>query len=108
MMTPERAEKKKIKAALKEWGIASLTNPVEDAQGYYHMGVPVGMGTSTLDFVGCYRGYFFAIEAKGPDGAMTAREKLIARMIDEGGGLVVTGTAAKVIAAMKSWMEIIP
>ena len=87
--TPEGELKDQVKAYLKERGVASLSRPDKNAVGYYHMKVPNGYGEPTLDFHGCYRGRFFAIETKAPGKAMTARQSLIAQAILQGGGYVM-------------------
>jgi hypothetical protein len=57
---------------------------------YYDMPVPGGFGGSTLDYVGCHRGEFFAIETKKPGGKPTPRQKqIIARMQAAGGKVFV-------------------
>lgn len=55
MDTPEGKVKKEIKAFLESIG------------AWYFMPVQTGYGRRTLDFLGCYRGRFFAIEAKRGD-----------------------------------------
>jgi len=68
-MTPEGKVKASISGALKAAG------------AYYHMPVQNGMGKPTLDYIGCYRGRFFAIEAKAPGKVPTERqERTIAEM----------------------------
>lgn len=73
--TPEGKVKKKVSDLLK--ATPGL---------YYDMPVPGGFGGSTLDYVGCHRGDFFAIETKKPGGKPTARQyQIIARMEAAGG-----------------------
>jgi len=60
--TPEGKVKDMIKKVLKANG------------AWYHMPVQNGMGKPTLDFTCCYRGLFFAIEAKAPGKLMTSRQ----------------------------------
>ena len=62
-MTPEGKVKKRVKEILTEAG------------AYYHMSVPTGYGTPTLDFLVCYYGCFIAIEAKVPSEKPTLRQK---------------------------------
>lgn len=53
--TPEGKLKKEVKAYLKEIG------------AWYYMPVQNGMGVVGIpDIVGCYKGFFFAIETKAP------------------------------------------
>ena len=64
MPTPEGAVKRKITAVLKSTpGL------------YYYMPVPSGYGNTSLDYIGCYNGLFFAIEAKAPKKEPTQRQK---------------------------------
>lgn len=53
---------------------------------YYHMPVPGGFGGTTLDYIGCHRGRFFAIETKKPGGKPTDRQKQIISQIEQAGG----------------------
>ena len=53
---PEKKTKDAIRALLKEIG------------AWYYMPVPVGYGRSTVDFLVCYKGRFYGIEAKRADG----------------------------------------
>jgi penicillin-binding protein-related factor A (putative recombinase) len=39
------------------------------------MPVPSGYGESTLDYIGCYKARFFAIETKKPGGKLTPRQQ---------------------------------
>lgn len=62
--TPEGRIKFRVKA---------LLNTLPEC--YYHMPVQNGMGRPTLDFVGCLRGWFFAIETKAPGKQLTPRQQ---------------------------------
>jgi hypothetical protein len=64
--TPEGKIKKKVSDLLKS-----------TPGCYYFMPVPGGFGMTTLDYVGCYRGMFFAIETKKPGGKPTPRQNQI-------------------------------
>lgn len=64
--TPEGRVKKQVSDLLKS-----------TPRCYYFMPVPGGFGMTTLDYVGCYRGMFFAIETKKPGGKPTARQNQI-------------------------------
>lgn len=55
---------------------------------YYHMPVPGGYGGTTLDYIGCYLGSFFAIETKKPGAKPTDRQKQIIASIERAGGKV--------------------
>lgn len=75
--TPEGRVKKKVSTFLKS---------VEGI--YYFMPVPSGYGESSLDYLGCYRGRFFAIETKKPGGKPTERQEKIIALIKRSGGAV--------------------
>lgn len=62
MKTPEGKIKDQVKAFLKERG------------AYFFMPVPTGYGTPTLDFIGCYKGRFFAVETKAAGKKPTPRQ----------------------------------
>lgn len=55
-MTPEGKVKAEIKKVL----------DAEGADLHYYMPVPAGYGKPHLDYIGCFFGLFFAIEAKAP------------------------------------------
>lgn len=76
MTTPEGKVKEKVKRVLK----------AHDA--YYHMPVQNGMGSPTLDFVGCHFGRYFAIETKAPGKKPTPRQELTIDQIRQAGGKV--------------------
>jgi hypothetical protein len=70
-MTPEGKIKRRISQILKEHA----------PELFYNMPVPGGYGEPILDYVGCLRGFFFAIEAKKPDGVPTPRQtQMISRL----------------------------
>lgn len=62
-MTPEGKIKKIVSTYLRQ--VPGL---------WYTMPVPSGYGESTLDYIGCYEGRFFAIETKKPGGKPTPRQ----------------------------------
>lgn len=41
---------------------------------YTYWPVPTGYGQTTLDMIGCYRGFFFSIETKAPGKKPTLRQ----------------------------------
>ena len=73
-MTPEGRVKAKVKAYLKSIG------------AYYNMPVPNGLGAPSLDFVGCYRGRFFAIETKAGSKGPTPRQEATMKSMQAAGG----------------------
>jgi hypothetical protein len=76
-MTPEGKIKKLVSAALRQ--VPGL---------WYTMPVPSGYGESTLDYIGCYKGQFFAIETKKPGGKPTARQLQTIQAMERSGGKV--------------------
>jgi hypothetical protein len=89
MATPEGKVKAAISRELKRLG------------AYYHMPVQNGMGSPTLDYVGCINGYFFAIEAKADDGHLTDRQKLTIEAMKRAGALVLVIRGADDVATIE-------
>ena len=105
-MTPEGKEKAKVKDFLATVRVSCLTRPAPEAVGYYHMAVPMGYGSSTLDFTGCYRGRFFAIETKAHDtDDLSPRQKIMRDQIEMAGGMVFWGCADRVISEANIWFR---
>jgi Holliday junction resolvase len=76
--TPEAKVKKKVTDQLKELG------------AYYFYAFTGGYGKSGVpDIVGCYRGYFFAIECKAGSNKPTPLQDRNIEEIRRAGGLVV-------------------
>lgn len=94
-MTPEGKVKKRISALLKSHGGI-----------YYFMPVPSGYGESSLDYIGCYCGRFFAIETKAPGKVPTPRQTQVISLIEASGGavFVIDGTADSDVAPLKNWL----
>ena len=76
-MTPEGTVKEIVKSYLRSRNVASLTTSMSAPIGYYRMHVPNGYGTPALDFEGCYKGRFFAIETKARNGVPSAMQWMI-------------------------------
>lgn len=91
-MTPEGKVKQKVSRLLKSTGDV-----------YYHMPVPGGFGGTTLDYIGCHRGRFFAIETKKPGGKPTDRQKTIIDQINTSGGktFVIDGDTTE----LEHWLK---
>lgn len=75
-MTPEGRVKERVKELLRTHG------------AYWFCPVQTGMGETTLDFLCCHRGRFFAIETKAPGKKMTLRQHTVSNRISEAGGVV--------------------
>lgn len=93
-MTPEGKVKEVVKRFLEERGCATLSKPLHDPVGYYHMYVPSGYGEPSLDFTGCYKGRFFAIETKAIGGVPSARQNLIMKAHQNALGFSIWGDDA--------------
>lgn len=96
-MTPEGTVKQRVKkllTLLKHKGV------------YFHMPVQNGMGAPTLDFVGCARGRYFAIETKAGDSKPTARQEQTAREVTAAGGVafLIDGSDTS-FELFKMWIE---
>jgi hypothetical protein len=91
--TPEGRVKQKVSSLLK------ATSGL-----YYDMPVPGGFGGSTLDYVGCHLGRFFAIETKRPGGKPTPRQRqIIARMEAAGAKVcVIDGD----LGELEDWLKL--
>jgi hypothetical protein len=94
-MTPEGKVKLVVKRFLKERGCATLHEPLHEPVGYYHMYVPHGYGEPALDFTGCYKGRFFAIETKAAGGKPSAIQKLVMKAHQNALGFSIWGDDAE-------------
>ena len=90
--TPEGRVKRKVSSFL-----LSLDNC------HYYMPVPGGYGVPTLDYIGCYLGRYFAVEAKAPGKKPTDRQKKTIEEMRQAGGkvFVIDGDLAELTA----WIE---
>jgi len=91
--TPEGKVKDEIKAYLRLLG----------DECWFFMPVPGGFGVRGIpDFIGCYRGKFFAIEAKAGTGKTTAFQQAVGEKIVAAGGIwVVAHSAESVFYALQ-------
>lgn len=91
--TPEGNVKKKIKKLL------------DNTPGlYYEMPVPSGYGKSGLDFQGCFRGKYFAIEAKAPGKKPTPLQEETIRRIEEAGGVAFVISDDRGVQLLDAWL----
>lgn len=96
-MTPEGKVKELIKKAMLPYR--------QFGELYAHWPVPNGLGESTLDCIGCYRGHYFAIEAKAPGKKPTARQmQTIAKMRDAGAAVFVIECADDLLPLLR-WLD---
>lgn len=64
---------------------------LDEVGAWTFMPVPTGMQRATLDFLGCYKGRFFAIETKRPGEVPTARQTAEIQRIRDAGGFAIWG-----------------
>ncbi len=72
---------------------------------YLYMPVPAGYGSATLDFLGSYRGFAFAIETKAPGKDLTPRQKVVAMNIRKSDTPVFTVRTDTDIALVLGWVD---
>ena len=99
-MTPEGKVKKLVKDYLLSIGLIPAGQAVlctEANTGWFYMPVSNGMGVHGIpDFIGHYKGRFFAIEAKDKGKKPTARQK------HQLGALTLTGAKTFVVDSEES------
>lgn len=91
-MTPEG----KVKALVKK--------VLSSHEAYYHMPVQSGLGAPTLDFIGCHKGRYFAIETKAPGKKPTERQMLTMGAIRDAGGAVFVVDGETSLATLEQWL----
>ena len=77
-MTPEAKVKRRVKEILATYGAYHFPPATG---GYGKSGIP--------DIVGCYKGYFFAIECKAGKGKTTALQDMQLQAIRDAGGVAI-------------------
>lgn len=82
-MTPEG----RVKAKLREY--------LRRQSAYWFMPVQTGYGATSLDFLVCQDGEFYAYETKAAGGKLTPRQELVSRQIRAAGGHVFKVTIDK-------------
>jgi len=93
-MTPEgkvKAEIKKVLAEYKCWYFMPSMN------GYGRAGIP--------DFIGCYNGVFFAIEAKSANGKLTPNQEREIAAIRQAHGVVTVAYSAEDVRKLMGLIE---
>ena len=95
MATPEGKIKKIIKNFLTTLG----------PDLYYEMPVPTGYGKSGLDFVGCYFGAYFQIEAKAPGERPTVRQEFVLGRVARAGGAGFHIDGEQGLETFKAWCQ---
>lgn len=94
--TPEGRVKDLVKKLLKEYA----------PHVYYHMPVQNGMGSPTLDFIGCAYGVYFGIETKAPGKSPTPRQAATMEQIVQAKGrvFVIDGPTTRYIE-LRNWLD---
>lgn len=94
--TPEGKVKDAVKRVLERYG----------SRIYGFWPVPYGYGESSLDYIGCVNGKFFAIETKAPGKTPTVRQKqIISRMGRAGGAtFVIDDVESPEIMKLDKWL----
>ncbi|MCI0562565.1 MAG: hypothetical protein MN733_29110, partial [Nitrososphaera sp.] len=79
-----------IKAALKALG----------SDCHFFMPVQTGYGRRAVDFIGCYKGRYFAVEAKRADGKgrLTALQAKFLATVQKAGGITVVALSWEDVA----------
>lgn len=91
-MTPEARVKAQVVKVLKKFGL------------YYFYPVTSGYGSSGVpDIVGCYNGFFFAIECKANGNKPTALQEVQMQKIKAAGGLVIVANEEN-MASIEAWI----
>jgi len=99
-ITPEGKVKALIKKLLDEY----------KPNLYGYMPVPSGYGEPTLDYLCCYKGEAFAIEAKAPGKEPTSRQDATIERMTEAGMRVFVVTGGETLDAdleqLRMWLEL--
>lgn len=96
-MTPEGKVKKKVKDILTAY----------KPHVFGHWIVQNGMGTPTLDYIGCCCGAYFTIETKAPDAKLTPRQELTAQDTEAANGAVfrIIGFDTFRLGELDAWLH---
>lgn len=92
-MTPEGKVKEKVKKVLKAYG------------AYWHCPVQNGMGSPSLDFVGCINKLYFAIETKAGNKQPTPRQETTIKEMQAVGAKVFVVNEFTGIQDLEAWLK---
>lgn len=95
MPTPEGRLKLQVSEVLKNY----------QPHLWYYMPVPGGFGATTLDYIGCFHGFFFAVETKRPGKALTPRQEMVRSQMTQAGGIVFKVSGEFELLRLKAWLE---
>lgn len=96
-MTPEGKVKAKVKALLLEY---------KERYGMWeYWPVPSGFGRRTVDVLGLFLGYFFAIEVKRPGKKPTALQARELELIAQSGGTTFEISDEAGVKRLEDWLD---
>lgn len=110
MTTAEGLVKKSVKLLLAEFNIqeAKDAGRAGTYDGWYFMPGGNGRGVSGIpDFVGHYKGWFFAIETKAPGEEPKGFQALQIKTINDSGGRVFVVDGEQSLLIVESWFKMI-
>ena len=106
-MTPENITKKQIKDLLHAYDIqpAAKAGTFARSEGWYYSAVQGPMSVRGIpDFIGHYRGKFFAVEAKAPGKKPTGFQALQIHSINVSGGAVFVVSDDESLKVFSDWL----
>jgi hypothetical protein len=107
-MTPEGRIKQKVMGTFDYFGINSARSESKSGSGWYYMPVQNGLGVKGIpDFIGHYKGHFFAIETKAPGRKPTAWQERVGRSIQNTGGEWFVIDGDETLVDFRAWLRII-
>jgi penicillin-binding protein-related factor A (putative recombinase) len=93
LSTPEGKVKARVRKVLKQ------------RNAYYHMPVQNGMGSPSLDFTGCFKGRYFAVETKAGNKQPTERQAETMKEIADAGGKVFLVNDVTGEIELENWLD---
>lgn len=106
--TPEGRTKDSVKTCLRDAGLipAGKAPEVTHHVGWYFMPVPFGYSVAGIpDFIGHYKGRFFAIETKVPGKNPTALQQHQITAINKTGGLALVVRTQQDLTYIEAWFR---
>lgn len=80
---------------------AQVKDYLNGINAFWFMPVQMGYGTTSIDFLGCYRGWFFGIETKRPGKSeCTGRQARTIKEINEAGGYAFVADSVDMVKHM--------
>jgi len=108
-VTPEGKVKAAVKLCLASYDIqeAKKAGAFESAAGWYYMPGQRGYGVTGIpDFIGHYKGYFFAIETKAPGKVPEGFQSLQIEAISRSGGYVFIIDGEGGLSSFRQWLNL--